>query len=408
MVLIRPLTAADSKDEYLDVRFRAFGPGDPERIWADAEAAIASGSCLAAFDDGRLIGTALHFDMCQWWLGSAVPMAGVAGVKVAPEYRSKGVGRALMTSLISLMTDRGFPLSSLYAATSPIYRSLGWERAGTLPKATVPARSLLGLGPGLTADAMLRRPGPEDAAEVIAVLGRGHELARDCGPVTFDEQTVRRWLTAGRWAGRDHYAYLADDGFLAYAWHGGRGELLVDKLVAASPGTTRALWSVVASHASIAKTVRAQLAPADPLWWLLREQDVAPDGEYWWMLRVLDARAAIAGRGFPAVDIDVPLHITDDLVAANTGSWTLTIRSGQGSLVPAVAFAAPPGVATAARVADASGPAFRLGARGLAALYAGTPVATLRSAGLLDGGTPEGDCALDSAFTATAFMLDAF
>ena len=49
-----------------------------------------------------------------------------------------------------------------------------------------------------------------------------------------------------------------------------------------------------------------------------------------------------------------------------------------------------------------------LGARGLAALYAGTPVATLRRAGLADGGSPAADAALDGAFAATPFMLDGF
>jgi hypothetical protein len=52
-----------------------------------------------------------------------------------------------------------------------------------------------------------------------------------------------------------------------------------------------------------------------------------------------------------------------------------------------------------------------LGARGLAALYAGTPVATLRRAGTLilaDGGSQDADAALDGAFAATPFMLDGF
>ena len=49
-----------------------------------------------------------------------------------------------------------------------------------------------------------------------------------------------------------------------------------------------------------------------------------------------------------------------------------------------------------------------LGPRGLAALYAGTPVATLRRAGLADGGSPDADAALDAAFAATPFMLDGF
>jgi predicted acetyltransferase len=438
MVLIRPLTSADRRDEYLDLHFRSFGSADPEHVWAEAQAAIAGGRCLAAFDDGHLIGTASYLDLRQWWLGRAVPMAGVAGVKIAPEYRGQGVGRALMTALTQLMTERGYPLSALYPATSPIYRQLGWERAGPTCTTAVPSRSLLALArpdrPSADRPSADRpsadwpsadwpsadsrppgphpgphRPGPEDAAEVLAVLGRAHELARDCGPVTFDEQTVRRWLTAGRWAGDDRYAYLAGDGFLAYAWNGGHDAVIVDKLVAVSPETTRALWSVVASNASIAGTVRARVSPADPLWWLLREQDADPAGGYWWMLRLLDARAAIAARGFPAIDIDIPLDITDDQVPANTGSWTLAIHSGSAALIPAPAQpAAPPAAQPASAAPRAPLRPLLLGACGLAALYAGTPVATLRTAGLAAGGTPGSDAALDSAFAATAFMLDTF
>ena len=55
-----------------------------------------------------------------------------------------------------------------------------------------------------------------------------------------------------------------------------------------------------------------------------------------------------------------------------------------------------------------TGPPLTLGARGLAALYAGTPLGTLRQAGLAAGGTPEDDAALDAAFAATPYMLDAF
>jgi hypothetical protein len=53
-------------------------------------------------------------------------------------------------------------------------------------------------------------------------------------------------------------------------------------------------------------------------------------------------------------------------------------------------------------------PPLTLGARGLAALYAGTPVSTLRQAGLAAGGSPADDAALDTAFAGTAHMLDAF
>jgi hypothetical protein len=60
--------------------------------------------------------------------------------------------------------------------------------------------------------------------------------------------------------------------------------------------------------------------------------------------------------------------------------------------------------ATAAMTAAA----LALGARGFAALYAGTAMATLRRAGLAAGGDPGGDAALDGAFAVSSFMLDYF
>jgi hypothetical protein len=155
----------------------------------------------------------------------------------------------------------------------------------------------------------------------------------------------------------------------------------------------------------VAETVRAQVGPSDPLWWMLREQDANIAERDSWMLRVLDAPAAIAGRGFPATDLAVPLLITDDLRPVNAGRWDLTVRAGEGrlsrcrtgSLSPSPVGPPPAGQAPLA-----------LGARGLAALYAGTPVATLRRAGLADGGSPDADAALDGAFAATPFMLDGF
>ena len=334
-------------------------------------------------------------------------MAGVAGVKVAPEYRGQGAGRALMTALAELMAERGYPLSALYPATMTIYRSLGWEIAGHRHEAVLPSRALSAMArPDAKAAAGIRRPGPDDAGEVLEVIGRAHAVARDCGPITWDEATVRRWLTRpGRYADKDRYAYLAPDGFLGYGWRRGHEEIFVERMVASSAGTTRALWAVAASNSSVAGTVHAQVGPSDPLWWMLREQDADIAERESWMLRLLDAPAAIAARGFPATDLTVPLQITDDLRPANSGRWELTVRAGAGRLsrsrtdpVPASPAAASPGGRAP----------LRLDARGLAALYAGTPVATLRRAGLADGGSPAADAALDGAFAATPFMLDGF
>jgi predicted acetyltransferase len=413
-IVVRSLTANDSRADHLDLSIRAFGPHDEVILRAVADPVIADGRALAAFDGDRMVGAALFNDLRQWWFGKVVPMAGVSGVTVAPEYRGRGVGRGLMTALTELMAVRGYPLSALYPATTHIYRQLGWELAGARYEAKLPARSLLdlprpaalppaALPPAALPPAALppvRRPGPGDAAQILAVVGAVHEQARDCGPVTWDERTMRGWLTApGKYADSHKYAFLAPDGFAAYRWRG-NDELYVHRVLAASAETTLALWSIIASHSSVADTVTAQVTPRDPLWWLLREQDAEVSERDPWLLRLLDAPAAIAARGFPAIDIDVPLHITDEQLPHNSGLWDLTVRSsGEARLVITDAGAC---AGAAAR------PALALGARGLAALYAGTPVSTLRRAGLAAGGEPRSDAALDAAFAASSFMLDGF
>jgi predicted acetyltransferase len=325
-------------------------------------------------------------------------MGGVASVNVAPEHRGRGIGRTLMTELLNLIGERGYPLSALYPATMPIYRSLGWELAGGRYQFSVPARSLRGLmepdkaagGAGAGhRDVPVRRAGAADVATVIGVIADSHLAARDAGPLTWDEGPAAQWL--GR---PDLYSYLAgDDGFAAYRWAG--GDLWVECVHARTPETLRALWSVIASHSSTTDNVTGRTGPDDPFWWLTRERDATITSRSMWMLRVVDAAAAIAARGFPpAVTASVPLEIRDQSRPANSGHWRLTVAAGTGTLTPNDGVPSP-------------GP-LTLGPRGVAALYAGTPVAKLRLAGLASGGRPEFDADLDAAFAAASFMLDDF
>jgi predicted acetyltransferase len=405
-VLIRAVRPDDDLDAQFDLSERSFGPssrtGRDQRRRAIADP-IAAGRSLGAFDGDRPVGAATFHDMRQWWCGRAAPMAGVASVKVAPEDRGRGVARRLMTALLDEVAARGYPLSVLYPATTALYRSLGWELAGVRDIAVIPTRSLRDLVPPdptvlaagqdvAAGSARLRRAAPADAEAAISVVGRVHQAARDCGPITWDVASV-----AGRLADPDLYAYLSDDGFLVYRWHHGNDALFVEGAQAISAPAHRAFWAHVGSHASIADQVFARVGPADVFWRLTRDRDANVHDRSMWMLRVVDAPAAIAARGFPAaVSLTVPLAIRDEARPANSGRWALTVTDGRGALDPLT----PPAVR-----AD---PPFTLGARGLAALYAGTPVSTLRQAGLAAGGSPADDAALDGAFAGTAYMLDAF
>src|SRR5947209_7428317 len=80
--------------------------------------------------------------------------------------------------------------------------SSGFETAGGHYRIEVPGRSLLRLlppdpqisGGAVAAGPTVRRAGPDDAEQVIAVLGRVAAAARECGPSTYDVPSSRYWL----------------------------------------------------------------------------------------------------------------------------------------------------------------------------------------------------------------------
>ena len=278
------------------------------------------------------------------------------------------------------MAERGYALSALYPATArpvPVAglgdgrRPLPGRGASQVTRLAAAARSACP-GPGRawrgrpgrrTAGRLpaVRRAGPQDARDVIAVLAAVHAGARDCGPATLDPASVRRWLAepgtcSPTWR---------PDGFLGYGWHGGSDhEIMVHVLAAGSAPTARALWGIVASHASVTGTVHAVVGPDDPIGWLTREPDVRLRLHKRWMLRVLDPAAAISGRGFPAAAVRASCcDCGDDQLPAGAGLHTLTVRDGEGSLLPWHNGAL-------GRLACPPEPV-RLGPRGFAALYAG-------------------------------------
>jgi predicted acetyltransferase len=398
---IRPVGPDDDLTQELDLRVRSFGPipsAHYDQLVASMHACVAAGSLIGAFDQtGRLIGSARYLDLRQWWHGRDLPMAGVAGVKVAPEARGRGVGRTLMTEVLTAVAERGYPISVLYPATPPVYRSLGWEFAGGFYRTEIACRALTSLLPpdpssgspaGVTG---LRRAGPEDAEEVIAVMDAAYAASLACGPTAFGVDDVRRDL-----AEEDEFGYLAADGFVSYGFDDGTRAIEVSYLTVGSAATAAAIWGILGSHSTVTRTIGAYVSPSDPIGWMLRDEDIEVRLVERSMLRVVDPVAAIAGRGFPVgAQVSADLRLVDAALPANSGAYRLTVADGTGSLVKT---AAGP---------DAGGP-LTLGARGFAALFAGTPVSTLRVAGLASGGDARSGALIDSAFACRPFMIDSF
>lgn len=379
------LTTADL-DAAIDIWRRSFGriPEDDAESWRTRIATVIEAGRLVGVRDGnRLVAHATLRPFRQYWGGHALPMAGIAGVAVAPDYRGRAVGTMLMRSVVQKAVELGDVVSALYPATIPIYRKLGWELAGAQYRISVDAAALRRLGP---VDVAARRLDADDVDAVLAHVRRHWATSGANGPKDLEADRVHQDLSDPH-----TFGYRTDDGLLIYTWND--GDLVVRHLSAGSAATARTLWSLVGSGSSIAKTVRAYVDPRDPLPLLLDEGVAAVTQQERWMLRLMDAPAAIAGRGFPpGVELDVSISVADSLAAGCNGAWRLRIKDGSGSLE---------------RTAD-DADSLRLGPNGLAALYAGTPLAALRMAGLAAGGSPDHDGLLDTAFAATPFLLEYF
>lgn len=369
---------------------------------------------LGAYVDGQVAGTARINNFRQWWHGRDLPMAGIAGVVMAPEHRGRGVGTALMRTVIDRARELGYPVSALYPATVPVYRALGWELAGRQYRVSVPGDALRTLARGLGAGTPVRRAKPGDGKAVFEMINGLHRSHRDAGPLAYAVEQWDQWLTEEP----DTAVYLAGDGVVAYDWHGD-GALHVSYIGAESERTARTLWALVGSGSSVAKTVTAHVAPDDPLPWLLPNLGVTPVAEHWWMLRLLDPVAAFTVRGYSDGECDVTVSLTDPQLPDLDGHWQLLVANGAGSFVRTPATDHAPAVELEPDVpggrderdstsAARTGSPYEIGPGGLATMYAGTRLSVLRRAGLVTGGSPDQDRALDTVFAATPFLIDYF
>lgn len=379
--------AKENLDDVLRVRSRSFGPlaaANREEWIKDAHEFIDDGRYVGVVDGDEVVAAARIWAFEQWWGGRKVPMAGIAGVVVAPEYRGRGVGSKLMRGVLARSAEKGLPISALYPATTVIYRHLGYEFGGGRYRFTFPAADLRSLG---GKDVSVRRAGPDDAGRLLELVAESHMSGRISGPLAWEESKVAEWL-----GDEDNFGYLADDGFVVYNWDD--SDLRVDEIIAGSEATARALWATVGSGSSIASNVKAFVAPNDPVHLLVGSEADKSAQIQRWMLRMIDAPTAISARGFAlGASLEVDLELEDPELTGNSGRWHLSVSNGSGALT----------------TSTATGDALQLGARGLAALYAGTPLASLRKAGLASGGSVAGDGPIDTAFASgTSYMLDFF
>jgi predicted acetyltransferase len=277
----------------------------------------------------------------QWFGGRAVPLAGYSPVAVLPEHRGRGLGRAVTAGPFADLRERGEVIAGLFPASVELYRSVGFELAGSYVHRRLPAAHLAALRPGGAVD--LRRGTVDDVAAVHRCYDR---LARRTdGPITRDEAWWARRLPPDL-AGT--VCYVVDDpatpgelaGYAAYRHGPGRPPydyaVVVSEVLAADPDVLRALWRVVGSSGSQAPQVDVIGPGEDPLFLLVGASDPrAVRSEIRWMLRLVDAAGAVAARGWnPTATGRVDLEVVDEHAPWNAGRWQLEVDGGAGRLAP--------------------------------------------------------------------------
>jgi len=321
-----------------DVFARSFNfpAEDYERWLAQSDPA----RVLACFDGRRAVAASKILSFGQWFNGRRVPVAGYSPVAVAPEHRGRGLGRAVTAGQFADLRARREVVAALFPSSVALYRSVGFELAGGFVDRTVPASHLRSIVGGH--DIEVRVGQPADIERVrrcydrIAPSRHGY-LDRA------DEMWARR--LPPDLAGLHLYVVDASPvgelaGYVIYRHVKGRDPydygIRVVELLADDPGTSAALWRVVASSSTQAPDVSMTGPPEDPLLLQLPAADpTAVRGEVRWMIRLVDAAAAVAARRYrPSTEARVELEIVDADAAWNAGRWVLEVADGHGQLTP--------------------------------------------------------------------------
>jgi predicted acetyltransferase len=367
----------------------------PGWVKADAGPSFHPEDYLCAYEDGRLLATTRGIPMQQWFGGRPVPASGVASVATTPEVRGTGIGDALMRALLERSRESGAFVTSLFPATVPFYRRLGYEFGGTWTVYEAP----LATAPRSTGDTTVELFEGDDVSGLQAsyrtwasgrtgpVEGATDDWWTDHVLMRWFRDSVRRAVVARGSAGVEGYATFSLQSL--GRWKG--FDVECTHLVATTAGALSALLGYFRRYKGVGEGLRWRGSPNDPGALLFYEETLRVQEQFRYMTRVLDVAGALEARGYPeSVSGQVVLDVDDPQFAENRGAFRLTVQDGTGKV----------------ERTEADPDSVQLSIRALSALFAGYASTTdLATGGLLD----RPNTLLSELFAGPpAFMLDHF
>ncbi len=324
--------------------------------------------------DGGMAASLLRIEMGQFWGGRSVPMLGIAGVTVPPESRGGGGAKRMMRALVREAHAEGWATSALFASTHTLYRSVGYEHAGSrfefsVPLSRIGVREREGQVVALT---------EADVPRVKALYQRvapRHDGHLDRGEYIWG-RVRRRWGVEyagfGVVAPGEDAVSGALGGFVYINQQrrpSGRFDLEVNDLQFETASAGRRLLGFLADFEMMGYDCTLFGGPTHPALTLLQQHRYEGKLKDYWLIRVTHLENAVAKRGYSRnVDAEVHMHVTDDVVEQHNGAWVLRVKGGSGT------------------IARGGRGDVRINARGLAAVYAGfATFAQARAQGWCEG-----------------------
>jgi predicted acetyltransferase len=292
-------------------------------------------------EDARPIAGLALIPMGQWFGGKRVTMTGIAAVAVEPFARGHGAAKHLLTSMLNELHSKGVALSTLYPSTQSLYRSVGYEQAGSRFELRAHCGDLVPNPRAMSEEARALSVVRLDRADDPRIRAAYKEVAQR-SPGWLDREDYL-WGRLPEWRGetRDAYAVLSGHDLLGYMFlaqrraESGRHDLYIYDLVAVDARAARRLFAFLAEHRSMADDAVWYGGIHDPLLAALPEMCYRARLLYHWMLRIVDARAALEQRGYSAsVQAELHLEVHDDILPANDARFILHVENGHASVKP--------------------------------------------------------------------------
>ena len=281
--------------------------------------------------NNQMIGGLSILPMKQCWHRQWVSMAGIASVGIAPEHRGNGSAIALLRSTMQELYEKKFAVSVLYPATQRLYRKAGYEQGGTRCKWEIQTERIRVTGRTLPITPI--SPELEQLQPIYAEYALSHNGLCD------RHRSI--WLYKIRPQSNETvYAYRIGtaahpQGYIVFTQNRERGQgvLNIRDWATTTVEAAQTLLGFLFAHRSQIDRICWHSGVFDPMLPLLPEQSARMTDLELWMLRIVNVPLALESRGYlSSLNAELHLQISDDILAANTGSFILTLCNGKGSV----------------------------------------------------------------------------